>query len=328
MDEGKIFDYLNNECDADEKLKIEEWIAANQSHFHAIETLWEESGYDASRDNLDFEAAWKRINPNSRSQTYPKKTKPVVFVRNLLKIAAVIVFILGIGYIIANKYNRSSKNIVWLEKANLTNGFIKIDLADGSQLWLNANSRIKYPEEFDTRSRTVILSGEAFFEVKHDDEWPFVVNTGNTTTKVLGTSFNINALDSTEIQVVVVTGKVSFSGKSNKIILTAGDKGIYIATDEELTKEVNSDPNFLAWKTGDFVFNQTSLEEVCKALNKHFHQSIHIKDEALKHESLTARFSSKSLTEILDIISLTLPVSVNCADSCISLYRNQGQYEN
>lgn len=320
MNEDRIINYLKNQCDKNEKVKIEEWINSNQSQFNKIKYIWEKAGYNAENEKLDFEKAWKRVNQENRISNKSKTSKYKIGIRNIQKIAAAIIFILAVGYVLKNKITDKQHAIVWLEKENLTNDNLKVELEDGTFIWLNNNSKIKYSQNFNNKTREIFLSGEAFFDVARNEKVPFIVYTRNSTTKVLGTSFNINSLDTNTVEIVVVTGKVSFAGPQNKVLINPGYKGVYTAASNNITIEKNSDLNFLAWKTREFVFEKASLEEVCKVLGKHFNTNIQLKDQDLNQKNLTASYSNKSLFEILDILELTFHISYNKTDSCINLY--------
>ena len=116
-----------------------------------------------------------------------------------------------------------------------------------------------------------------------------------------------------KIEVTVVTGKVAFydnETKQDKVILTKGDKGIYSTIDRQVEKQTNKNLNFMAWKTGELVFQKTPLHLVCESLSSHFDTMLYIGDEELKEKNLTAHYQNKSLDDILKVMELTLHVKV------------------
>ncbi len=193
------------------------------------------------------------------------------------------------------------------------NNIISVVLSDSSKVWLNASSELKVPKVFKGNKRNVWLKGEAFFEVAKNPNKPFKVYAHGTTTQVVGTSFNIRALDSArEVLLTVVTGKVWFSSdnnKSKKLILSPGQKGLCDILDGQLQMGNNRNVNFLAWKTRKLQFNNASLDDVCEALREYYYINITpgIYARSQKY-SFTGNINNASLREALSIIELTLGI--------------------
>ena len=234
-----------------------------------------------------------------------------VIILKSIKIAAVLLLALSIG---STAYFMGKKQLVKMNMAEIIvddSGLSKIELSDGSIVTLNRDTKINYPDKFGNDIREVSIEGEAFFEVKHDPVKPFVIHAGEATIQVLGTSFSVNAYpDNDMVEVIVETGKVQFSKKetnfkSYEVILDPGEKGTYINTSRKLTKCINTDPNFLAWKTRKLIFNETSLEEVIKQLNKVYRVKIKTADPNLDKLLLNAHFEKEPLEFILEVISAT-----------------------
>jgi ferric-dicitrate binding protein FerR (iron transport regulator) len=150
----------------------------------------------------------------------------------------------------------------------------QVNLPDGTHVWMNENSSISYPIDFNTDSiRMVQLSGEAFFEVTHHPERPFVVGGGGYNTRVLGTSFNVR-LTEQESSVVVVTGKVRFSYRESgrtksSVVLEKGDQAI-ANQDHELVLSQGINKNKLAWRTGVLEFKNEKLADVIQVLSSYY----------------------------------------------------------
>lgn len=144
-------------------------------------------------------------------------------------------------------------------------------LADGSRVWLNAGSSLKYPETFSGGERKVYLEGEAYFEVEHDESAPFIVNTESMDLRVLGTSFNIKAYDDESMVVTtLVTGKIrqEFPEAGKNITLTPSRQSIFDRVSGELeTKQVDVRA-VLAWKEGKIIANDERLEDIFRQLSR------------------------------------------------------------
>lgn len=192
----------------------------------------------------------------------------------------------------------------------------RVLLPDGSVVTLNYGSQLYYPENFDGSLREVSLSGEAFFEVSHNSEKPFLIHAGKANIRVLGTSFNVDAsLHNGPVSVVVASGRVQVSSSENAnrtedLILTPGEKGI-LATDANFfRKGLNPDPNYLSWKTHAFEFTKTSLKNVIQQLNKVYRVQITTADPDVEKLLLTARFDEQPVNFILEVIAMTHDLAV------------------
>jgi ferric-dicitrate binding protein FerR (iron transport regulator) len=192
---------------------------------------------------------------------------------------------------------------------------MEIQLPDGTVVWLNASSAITYPEEFREDTRTLKLTGEAFFEVKKDALKPFIVRTENLFTKVLGTSFNIKAYaGQNKLEVTVATGKVAVGEMADSTdtgkelaSLTPHQRFTYFFKSTEFVKEdsVQIDAS-KAWVDGKLVFNTATLEEVVQALQRWYDVRITIMAEEKITCTFTANFKDRTpLTDVLEALSLT-----------------------
>lgn len=184
-------------------------------------------------------------------------------------------------------------------------------LSDGSIVKLKEGSKLEYPVVFSGGSREVTLVGEAFFDVARDVERPFIIHSGDLTTKVLGTSFNIRAYensDSTEVS--VISGKVSvFVNNDSKengeiLVLDPNQKAVYSRRSEsfvqaEAKEVIAADPI----TRPRLVFNETSLLEIVKVINKYYEINITLENEMMKNCLITAELTDEPLELSLKIIT-------------------------
>lgn len=322
MDKDKIIAFLNNDDKDFNKNEVEQWIEKNRDEFEKIKYVWEKAGIN-KKEEPDIEKAWMRVHQEIRHNTGNKKKKLKILAPNFQRIAAILVFAFSIGFITYHHYAKVNNNeTAWVEVKNNSDSIRKVELVDGTVLWLNGNSEIRYHKGYGTKKREVYLEGEAFFEVVHNTQKPFIVYTENSITKDLGTSFNIKTDVSGGVQVAVVSGSVSLSGiahKNKKVVLKKGETGLLSAQDQSLEKQLNENLNFLAWKTGRLSFNKTPLEEVCETLTKYYKTKIYLKNEELKQINLTANYDNKKLDEVLEIMKLTLDIQYQYSDTTVVL---------
>ncbi|MFS4474604.1 FecR family protein [Chryseobacterium sp. T20] len=150
-------------------------------------------------------------------------------------------------------------------------GQYKTVLADGTQVWLNAESKLKYPTKFTGKERSVELQGEGYFEVTHKPDKPFIVISGDQKLKVLGTKFNINSYDNEPaIITTLVSGSVVLTSKQDDkpVLLQPGQQGKLTAQSSVFTINNVDTEAFTAWTVSDFQFDGTSLKEVFRQLER------------------------------------------------------------
>lgn len=181
-----------------------------------------------------------------------------------------------------------------------------INLPDGTRVTLNENSKLDYPASFYQSTRDVYLTGEAFFDVKHDAKKPFLVHTGKFVTRVLGTAFNIRAYPGdAAMAVTVARGKVQVQSDSTKKtlgVLSAGDQLVIDKTSAQTLYTRANIEKELEWKANDMVFDNATVDEAAIALSNRFGVTFHFQNELLRHCRFTADFSNDSLKQSLDVI--------------------------
>ena len=150
-------------------------------------------------------------------------------------------------------------------------GQYKVTLSDGTIVWLNAESSLKYPAQFTENERVVELTGEGYFEVAHNAKKPFIVNARHQKLKVLGTKFNINSYENeTAIQTTLVSGKVELTNTQNitPVLLKPGQQGeLFSLSSVFLVNNVDTEI-FTAWTRNDFQFKGTPLKEVLRQVER------------------------------------------------------------
>ena len=193
----------------------------------------------------------------------------------------------------------------------------RVLLADGTTVFLNAGSKLVYPEEFTSEKREVYLSGEAFFEVHKDLEHPFIVATSEINVEVKGTKFNVSAYPSDlNIETVLTEGKVRIrqnrSGLFNQSLdLEASQMAIYNRLSDETTISPVDVRNYVLWKDGIFRFESSELSWVIKKLERYYNISLCITDQKLKSLRISGKLELNEEREsVLDILVRTASVKM------------------
>lgn len=183
-------------------------------------------------------------------------------------------------------------------------------LSDGTKVWLNASSAIKYPTQFSADSRTVYLTGEAFFDVTKDANRPFIVSTNDMEIEVLGTSFNVMAYpEDNLVEATLVTGEVKVKTSNSNCVLKPG-KQAKLDRNLESLKEVpvNTDL-YTSWKDGKYIFEYVNIETVMTKLSRWYGMNITFQNEKDKNFHFTGTLHKyDDIRQTLHIIELATNV--------------------
>lgn len=188
-------------------------------------------------------------------------------------------------------------------------GEYQVMLADGTKVWLNSASRLIYPQSFMGKERRVVLSGEAFFDVAHDAERPFIVETSRMNVKVLGTRFNVNDYDDNEeVSTTLVNGSVEIVSGGQEVFRLVPGEQAYGKENNLEKREVNV-RLYTSWIDGKFLFNNTELEEIAKQISRWYDVEIFFSSENVKKVRFTgAIVKFKPLDDLVRMIESTSQV--------------------
>lgn len=295
-----------------------EWLAAspdNTAEFTEFEKIW--NGIDSVKQTKQFntEAAWERLSNEIHFEQPHKKS-----FRPLLAAAAIVGILFMSWYSYTLFFNKSVEQItVTTAIHNISN----VVLPDSSQITMHQNSSISYPESFGDERR-IILHGNAFFEVSRNPNKPFIVEIDDVRVQVLGTSFFISHDTITGIvSVIVKTGKVAVFtyGYKDTAYITAGER-IDVLKSKQLKKSNNTEVNYISWKTRVFEFKDVPLKTIVKEINAAYFTNIQIQSTDLQECILNVTFQNKTIDEILEILQVTLDISVQKQNNTIVIQGN------
>lgn len=224
------------------------------------------------------------------------------------KIAAVAVLFISIPLATIFYGNEKNETVNHLTaKSEIKN----ILLPDGSQVILNANSSISYSVDFK-QNRKLKLTGEAFFKVVKNPQSPFVVETSQFKTKVLGTSFNVKAYPNTINTVSVVTGKVEVNSKENLAWKSILIKNQWLSIKKQEAPQLSNDDakDFNAWTKNILIFQNSSLRETAITLENQFDVTILFEKQELEDLRITGKFKEENLNNILNSIALVKQLEI------------------
>ena len=196
----------------------------------------------------------------------------------------------------------------------------KMILPDGTKVWMNADSKLKYPVAFGQSQREVFLEGEAYFDVKKDPEYPFTVHTSRGDVQVLGTGFNIRDYrGEARVVTTLVEGKVVYkaSERHEAVIILPGYQLIDNGYEELAPQEVDVEM-YVGWKDGRYIFEDATLEEIMQVLSKWYNVTVFYKNEKMKNLHFTGDIERyENINDFLHFMELGGKVVFNIQDKTI-----------
>lgn len=273
-----------------------------------LDEFWNQVASDAPIPEEKAERIFNSIMASSRE----KESFLLLKSKNFWYRSAAAIFIIGLSamfYLSRSGISESQQVKVISEKSKImekpTRRFI--NLPDGSSVILNENSQIEIAENFNSDAkREVYLMGEAYFDINHDSERPFIVHTGKLKTTVLGTAFNIKSSAGAKTVTVTVTrGKVEVGDENQTFnVITPNEQIVFNEEHNNVVKTPVKAESYIKWTNEDIYFDDVSIKDVAKQLQERFGVSIVFSNEQIKTCKFSATFlKSQSLPQILNIIA-------------------------
>jgi len=300
--------YFEGKVSDEEYHLVKEWIDASEDHFHIakqVNTLILASDTVRIKKELNTEKALANI-----SKRIDKKNR-IAWWLYIQRLAAILFLPLLIAYGLLYFKTDDTKHVEMVQSRTNPGMITRIELPDGSIAYLNSETTLVYPSSFGQGPRQVLLSGEAFFEVKPNKDNQFLVSTiSGAKVEVTGTKFNVEAYrDKKFVSVTLIEGGINFLYRENaqnkKLIMQPGHTLIY---DLESTKTIlykSSGRSETAWVKGGIIFEKTSLEKALHMLEKRYHVEFIITDPRFKNDSFSGEFTSQRLERILEYFKLS-----------------------
>lgn len=310
---------LTERLDDSEVAELESWkqqSSKNLQEYNDIVSLWTQSSSLILPHNVDQMNAIKTI--RRKAGINSMRTR---WIKLVVQAAAIVVLsLLFSGIYNSLNHGKSSiysSDIVYQEIKASYGTQAKVELADGTTVFLNSGSKLRFPQSFDNqKQRMVILDGEGYFNVAKNPDLPFIVQTNQLDVKVTGTTFNVNAYnDNPYIDIALVEGSVVLLDKNlelNKKLMDLSPNQVATlnCSNRRLSKlDVNDLYKYTAWINGRIVFYGDPIQTVVKKLEKWYNVEIVIADKSLENYSFTGTFIDESLEQILTILSLTSPMT-------------------
>jgi len=327
--------YFDNKCSQKEVKQVQQWIERSEASMDLegeFNTAWQtinvksgdyskwSSKLEKIHERIEMEELYVSLNlKNKKNEAgYRAKDRLPIAGHERRKSSArkiqyfaqgflitMILIVLVIAYFKFPEKSEQAPPLVYIEKVTEPGQKLTFHLEDGTEVVLNAASKLVYPLHFGDSDRKLELIGEAFFKVKKDVTRPFQVLTGSISTTAIGTSFNINNFPANEkIEIALVSGQVSVekfmqSGESSLLILNPGEMVKVLKSDNSITKSFFDFDQNISWKNGLIFFKDADYHEVVSKLERWYGVSIHADKNPINEWRFSGKFEEETLENIL-----------------------------
>lgn len=321
--------FMRGETSPEEEQLLLEWFRNSSSRNEILE-FYQQRWIEASEDELPAEIQGRmylRIKErmleieNSHREEERKIFKLRSSFSRFLPYVATILLCIGISfssYLYTQKdLPITSEYIVSAEKGQRAS----VTLPDGTKVWLNSHTVLRYKSDYGVKERNVFLNGEAYFEVSKDKEHRFVVDAGEMEVEALGTSFNVKAYrEDKSIVATLYNGSIQATGGEHSIILLPDQQVLFNRENRQLKVER---PDNIAysrmWRDNELAFKGETLYDIAMRLNRIYNVQIEFKSEKIKQYRFSGVIKNNSLDNVIEIISLTAPILYEAKEDTIIL---------
>jgi len=271
-------------------------------------------------DEIDSRAAFTRVSDRIRN------AQPAYRVLNMAMRVAATLFIpllLASSWLFYKQFSQVDSAKLAMQEITSPPGIrSQVVLPDGSKVWLNAESTLKFPVPFPKDFRNVDLLGEAFFEVTKNQKQPFVVHSGNVEVKVLGTRFDCKAFgEDRTIEVILEEGKVALNSNiasgQEESFMKPGDRAVIDKATGEIQIRNEKIDKYIAWHNGKLVFDNTPMAEVASMLERWYGVEVVVKDPDIFKYRFTTTFDNESIFHVIELLSLSSPIQMKYVQASI-----------
>ncbi len=357
----RITKYLSGEISEDEKKIFLDWLQSNPEnpiHFQTYKAIWLMSGSeDDSTGTID---AYNRFMVNQKQQDI--STKLGHRIQTAWGIAATLLILLGFTFtyfLVVQPMRQTTLSTAYVTTHIPTGEKGEVRLPDGTTVWLNAETTLKYPANYSKTNRKVSLSGEAFFDVKNDPKHPFLVETDKLTLRVLGTRFNLKCYeDEDQIETTLIEGSVNILGKQQvkldeNVFLKPNEQAIFFRekqkliintifnetpdaqTNEDqkdasvntLSKVSNIPPTvqtITSWKENKLIFDNDPFPKMIQKLERWYGVQIEVLDNSLEKNVYSGKFVyNESIEHVLSVLSRATPITYKIKRNVVTINTKQ-----
>ncbi|MDD2285403.1 MAG: FecR family protein [Paludibacter sp.] len=320
--------FLSNDISSDEMYELRQWYnekGLSETLFSEYyRRQWQEALENpADSANESCLRVWNKLHKQLDKDSRSIKTLNHTSLK-VVRISAVVVLCILLGFGLNWKTSRMPREdlIVRVENGQKAH----VQLPDGSSVWLNSASEIRYSPDFGKKNRTVKLTGEAYFEVESNPDNPFIVQTGNDLEiKALGTKFNIKSYSNDkQITGTLLEGKIDVSNSSFSEMLQPNERIVFDTSNNTFRKSyIQSSDEAIFWLTDQFVFDGETLENIAMILERMYNVKFTFASPDLKTIQYSGKINNNSMENVLNLITTVSPLHYTINDSIITFSKKK-----
>lgn len=310
--EALFFRYCTGNITVEEKREVEEMISSSKEFSDELNILQETISLKkkiTELESYDIQAGYQGVR-----HIVKKTARRTQFFSLLSRTAAILVTPLLISTLVMGylAFHKTQDEITYTEVVSAPGLVSRLELPDKSKVWLNSNSKLRYPNRFDGAAiREVELEGEGYFEVQSDKKHPFYVKTASGIEVMAhGTKFNVDS-EQNLVETILAEGKVTIFHFGQKLSeLTPGEQASFTRDTKQLEVKEAQLYERLAWKDGKIVFRNAPLKEVFEQLSKRYNVDIILHDEHNQSDSYLSRvtFKDETIQQIFHYLEMAAPI--------------------
>ena len=301
MDKDTLYRYFSNSATESERSEVRRWVEESSDNY--LEFMSERHFFDT--------ASMLVCEPEAESEAPARARRPWRIWIRVAAAAAIVAGTLGVQHVfLGNQESPMPMQSISVPVAQR----LSLVLADGTTVWLNSATTLRFPGDFRGDTRQVEVDGEAYFKVAKDAKRPFTVVTDHGDVVATGTEFNVNAYDS-EASVTLSDGKVDVVDSENMVSLLPGEHLVIKDGRRIITKNVDLN-KYCSWRNGILIFEDEPIHNICRRLQQIYNVEFEI-DPSLTNRTFRFILNGESISDIMNLFQLTAPVACITTDMYI-----------
>jgi len=322
-----IINYLCGKWDECNTRILIAWLEEDDENkylFRQLVNLWESEQLARQEKHFNPDHAWAKLESTMKERT--SVAGRFSGLKQIARYAAVFILALilgGAGHYLVQKFSVPGSSEI-VEYVAPYGSKTNLKLVDGSLIWLNAGTTLKYDQEFGRENRDIELNGEAYFEVAKNKKLPFIVKTKKISVRALGTKFNVKAYpEEKTTETILLEGSVRIwnqtAGKQKNILLEPDQKAIFHTELNDFAVSDITNTSDVSWFTDKWVVKNKNLEEFAKLLERRYNIRISFSDDRIRNYEFGGTIMDETIEQVLTAITYSAPVKYKIINKQVTL---------
>ena len=307
--------YVKDQCSEQELRTLLQWLKSSDHHIGfdwVVQPLWDAIDKDMPRPDEEGENELRQevsslLSEIRQQKTSDSKVRSKNRLNGFYRVAAILILALSVTLGALKVLDRPQSVVTYVEKMSAKGETKSLLLADGTKVILNSDTKLIIPSNFNKEEHIIELEGEGFFDVTPDPDKPFIIKSGETRVKVLGTSFDFKSYKEDEfIKLTVSTGKVRVNmiDQDLQLAVSPNEHLSISKIDGNVRKESIEENNYIKWIHGSLYFNKEPIREVLKTINRTYNRKVILQCENCDYR-ITGTHDNKSIEAVIEAICFT-----------------------